>query len=51
MNLHRQFLKDEDPDASFLNFVVGIWNTFDVDKDEKISFEEFVTLYNILLDK
>ena len=51
MNLHRQFAKHFDPKASFNNFVNMTWNRFDINKDGKISYDEFITVVNDIMDR
>ena len=42
MNLHKQFAKHFNPRYAFDSYCARIWNGFDVNRDGKISFEEFV---------
>lgn len=40
-----------DPNGAFLDFCYYQWNTFDINRDGRISFDEFVQLYNTILDR
>ena len=51
MNLHRQFARHFEPKRAFENFCTQTWNQFDVNHDGKISFDEFVTVFNSILDR
>lgn len=51
MNLHKQFALRFDPQGAFDSYVKGIYSSFDQNSDGKISFEEFVCLYNALVDR
>ena len=51
MNLHRQFARHYQPKKAFENFCIQTWNQFDINHDGKISFDEFVTAYNTILDR
>ena len=51
MNLHRQFAKHYDPAGAFNNFVHQTWNRFDINQDGKISYDEFITVVNSIMDR
>ena len=51
MNLHKQFATWWNPQFAFDNFVQSIWVGFDANMDDKISFEEFIKIFNAILDK
>ena len=46
MNLHKQFSKYYNPRYAFDSYCQRIWGGFDVNRDGKISFEEFIHVYN-----
>ena len=51
LNLHKQFARHWDPTAAFDNFVDGMWYQFDLNADGRMSYDEFVTAYNNVLDR
>ena len=51
MNLHKQFALHYMPQQAFEGYVMQVWRSFDRNMDGKISFEEFVLLYNAILDR
>ena len=51
MNLHRQFAKHYNPAQAFESFVYQTWNRFDINKDGKISYDEFITVVNQIMDR
>ena len=46
MNLHKQFSKFYNPRGAFDQFCMRIWSGFDRNSDGKISFEEFIHVFN-----
>ena len=51
MNLHRQFAKHWNPQYAFDDFCTKIWYNFDSNMDSKISYEEFIAIFNAILDR
>ena len=51
MNLHKQFERHYNPAWAFNNFVDSVWRSFDVNMDDKISYEEFIEVFNTILDR
>ena len=51
MNCHKQFALHFQPQYAFESFVGQIWRSFDKNQDGKISFEEFIYLFNALMDR
>jgi len=51
MNLHKHFAKHYNPQYAFEHFVENIWKGFDVNMDGKLSYEEFIHIFNTILDR
>jgi Ca2+-binding EF-hand superfamily protein len=50
LSLHKQYQKHLDPNRAFMDFCDHMWHHFDKNMDGRISFDEFVTAYNTILD-
>ena len=51
MNLHKHFQKHFNPTEAFEDFVYGVWVGFDINMDGKLSYEEFIHVFNTILDR
>ena len=51
LNLHRQFALHWNADQAFDGFCNQMWRKHDKNMDGKISFDEFVDVYNTVLDR
>ena len=51
MNFHRQFANHPNPVHSWQRFLHSMWARYDKNTDSKINFEEFIHMYNEILDR
>lgn len=51
LNLHRMFARHWDPNGAFDTFCHEQYRRFDLNDDQKISYDEFVNAYNTILDR